>query len=547
MPINYPSTLPDFKMGKQRSQQQTFRTSQPFNGPMYIEKFTDESPVAWNVTIDCRNQIQARQFQAFLRAVANGQPFNKFILTEEGYIEHEVRFIEIPLNPTQKNQFLWSYSAVIYAVALIQPDALIDDELIYTWLQDADIIDNALNNLWGLPAEIPRIESPVTHLLSTGQAVVKLDGDLTTIRSTIGTYIDRNDGILKVAAIDEFREESEGYLIEGGSTNSVLHSEDFSDAVWTGVATVTPNSAISPDGTMTADLIDVGLPGTGEYKRQVVTVGDDSLTRVFSVFCKAGSNDECGVRLRYTGGTVVDVSVTFDTISKSFLIIDPQATLLSHKELPNGWFRLFIGIANNSSGNTVLDMRVSAGTAGALDSGTAYFWGAQKEDKPLASSYIKTTSIAVTRNTDIISFDRDENLPGLPLTLVMTIRKLGDTGGSQFPLTTGGAGGDDLFINANTDHAAHYTGSFLNSGETVVDNVPYIVSTVFSSGESLIYVDGVEKDSNTTVITAPPIDEPSVFIGSTTAGSNNFFGHIKDLRIYDFKATEEEIEFISGV
>ena len=148
--INYPSaTLPDFKMGKQRSQQQTYRTSQPFNGPMYIEKFTDESPVAWNVTIDCRNQIQSRQFQAFLRAVAGGQPFNKFILTEEGYIEHEVRFIEMPLQPSQRNQFMWSYSGVIYATALIQPDAAVNNELIYDWLQGASIIDNALNNLWG--------------------------------------------------------------------------------------------------------------------------------------------------------------------------------------------------------------------------------------------------------------------------------------------------------------------------------------------------------------------------------------------------------------
>ena len=147
--IDYPSaTLPDFKMGKQRSQQQTYRTSQPFNGPMYIEKFTDESPVAWNITIDCRNQLQARQFQAFLRTVIDGQPFNKFILTEEGYIEHEVRFIEMPLQPTQRNQFLWSYSGVIYATKLIQPDALVDSVLIYNWLQSASIIDNTVNNLW---------------------------------------------------------------------------------------------------------------------------------------------------------------------------------------------------------------------------------------------------------------------------------------------------------------------------------------------------------------------------------------------------------------
>jgi len=146
--IQYPATLPDFRMGKQRTQQQTYRTSQPFAGPLFIEKITDESPVSWGVTITCTNRIQSRQFQAFLRAVANGQPFDKNILTEEGPILHEVRFVEMPLQPTQINDFMWEYSGVIYAVKLIQPDDVVDDELIYTWLQDAEIIDNALNNLW---------------------------------------------------------------------------------------------------------------------------------------------------------------------------------------------------------------------------------------------------------------------------------------------------------------------------------------------------------------------------------------------------------------
>lgn len=147
--ITYPATLPEFKLGKQRSQQQTYRTSQPFNGPLFIEKVTDESPVTWEVTILCVGEIQSRQFQAFLRAVNNGQPFNKDILTEEGSIEHEVRFVDMPLQPTQLNDVVWQYTGSIYAVKLIQPDDVVDDELIYTWLQDASIIDNALNNLWG--------------------------------------------------------------------------------------------------------------------------------------------------------------------------------------------------------------------------------------------------------------------------------------------------------------------------------------------------------------------------------------------------------------
>lgn len=150
--IQYPSTLPNFKLGKKRAQAQTFRTSQPFGGPMFIEQFTDESPVVWDVTIQCVGSIQARQFQAFLRAVANGEPFDKEILTEEGAVDHEIRFIEMPLQPTQLSDYVWVYSGAVYAVKLIQPDSDIDnDDLIIDWLQGASIIDTALNELWPTP------------------------------------------------------------------------------------------------------------------------------------------------------------------------------------------------------------------------------------------------------------------------------------------------------------------------------------------------------------------------------------------------------------
>ena len=146
--ISYPTTLPDFRLGKQRDQFQTYRTSQPFAGPLFIEKITNESPVTWDVTISCKTQGQARAFQAFLRKVAGGTPFNKNIFTEEGFVTHEVRFIEEPLSPQQNSNNVWSYSGVIYAVKLVQNDALVNDDLIILFADQANIIDNAVNNLW---------------------------------------------------------------------------------------------------------------------------------------------------------------------------------------------------------------------------------------------------------------------------------------------------------------------------------------------------------------------------------------------------------------
>lgn len=148
--LDYPCGLPDFKLGKQRQENQRFRTSQPFAGPLFIEKITDESPVVWDVTITAVGSVQARQVKAFIRQVCDGEPFNKCILTEEGFIEHEVRFIELPLAPRQIGAGrAWEYSGVIYAVALIQNDSLIcNDELISTSLSKASCLDVSLNDLW---------------------------------------------------------------------------------------------------------------------------------------------------------------------------------------------------------------------------------------------------------------------------------------------------------------------------------------------------------------------------------------------------------------
>jgi len=147
--INYPDTLPDFRLGKQRQQVQTFRTSQPFAGPLFIEKITDESPVTWDVSIACRTRGEARAFQAFLRKVKGGQVFNKDILIEDSNnVSHEVRFIEEPLTPEQVSDNVWIYSGVIYAAALIQPDALINDDLIILYAGQSDFIDIAVNTFW---------------------------------------------------------------------------------------------------------------------------------------------------------------------------------------------------------------------------------------------------------------------------------------------------------------------------------------------------------------------------------------------------------------
>lgn len=147
--ISYPSTLPEFRQGKSRSQFQTYRTTQPFSGPLYTEEISDESPVLWEVAITCVGSIQARIFQQFVRQTNNGVAFNKRILTENGFVEHEVKWVDMPLSPTQIGTSIFEYKGTILARALINPDNDINNpQLIIDWLDGASTIDIAVNQSW---------------------------------------------------------------------------------------------------------------------------------------------------------------------------------------------------------------------------------------------------------------------------------------------------------------------------------------------------------------------------------------------------------------
>ena len=146
--ITYPAALPDFDQGKTRNEAQKYRTTDPFAGPLFSQKVTDQSPVTWDITITCVG-VQARIMKIWLSLVDVGQEFKKMILTETGHVEHVVSFAVMPLSPTQVGTNVWKYSGTIYAPKLINPDEDIDNpELIISWLSEAHLIDTTMNETW---------------------------------------------------------------------------------------------------------------------------------------------------------------------------------------------------------------------------------------------------------------------------------------------------------------------------------------------------------------------------------------------------------------
>jgi hypothetical protein len=202
-------------------------------------------------------------------------------------------------------------------------------------------------------------------------------GDMTVVRATTATRVN-SAGLIESVAINVPRLDytdstCPSLLLEPQRTNLALYSEQFTNAVWTASAfnvSIISNTTISPDGTQNADTVVFGA--SGYLYQQFAITGLASVT--FSIYSKTATQV-----IIFGGGTPVGTDV-YTTVN-----------------VGNGWFRQIL-VRTFTSGGT--------GTLQILPFGnniTAFLWGCQLEVGNYPTSYIPTTSAAVTRNADKIS------------------------------------------------------------------------------------------------------------------------------------------------
>lgn len=244
-----------------------------------------------------------------------------------------------------------------------------------------------------------------THGFTTTGAPLgdpRLDSRFTVTRAGEATRINAQGLVETVAAnrprwdYDPVTLKLRGLLIEESRQNTVTHSIDFGNASWAKqLVTATSTAGTAPDGTNTATRLtpDAGLPGSAAY---AYTTATTSATRVVSVFAKSA-----GYNLLLGSGPYGDnCYAVFNFATKTFTN-QPSVIASGYQELREGWFRLWIEVANSITNFAVLlaPMPISGntdGTSGVL------VWGAQSEAGTFPTSFIRTTSAAVTRNIDRI-------------------------------------------------------------------------------------------------------------------------------------------------
>jgi hypothetical protein len=192
-------------------------------------------------------------------------------------------------------------------------------------------------------------------------------------------------------------------LIEESRTNITFQSEDFTNSVWTSFsigATITGNATTAPSGAVTADKLIMNNGVTTTYLRQTTTVSANIYT--FSIYAKAAEFNTISIQL---GNLWSPAPQGTFNVATGVITASSNCTA-SITPVGNGWYRcIIVSTVIPTSGNTGRTFIYAGnnGNIGVTGDGVSgvYIWGAQVELGAFATSYIPTTTTALTRNADV--------------------------------------------------------------------------------------------------------------------------------------------------
>jgi len=343
--------------------------------------------------------------------------------------------------------------------------------------------------------------------------------------------------------------EPQGLLIEETRTNMWTYSDAAENAVYAPVRTiVTANTTTAPDGTATADALieDASASSTHVLNQAgyVATVNGSAYTG--SWFVKANGRYKGHLEFYINGGVNYGV-VLFDLNAKT-ATSSGSVTNPSIEEYPNGWFRVYGSIITDSTQFAMnLGMRNAVDATAYTGDGTSgmYVWGKQVEAGSFPTSYIPTTSAAVTRAADYatvidpntIGYNASEGTIFADFTtgkdVVSTVVDLFQERGNFLRLEMTDAG--SLFYNSTV-------GGVVQAAEPLQASTPdtnYKAAFAFRENDFAGAANG----------TLGPVDTAGTIISSAASLSVNSFsdfnGHFARLSYYPARLTNTELQTIT--
>ena len=314
-------------------------------------------------------------------------------------------------------------------------------------------------------------------------------------------------------------------LLEPQRTNSLFNSQEIDNAYWfKSFVTITPNTSISPDGTLNADTLTSSSLNSVVY-RTGITCGSLSFFAKdidLSIGKFRISVDGVGVGLWNKDGTLHSVSGT--------------GTATNGVDYGNGWFRFAFNV---TSGNVV-----NYGIGNGSGSESILVFGLQNEPSATYStSYIKTTTSATTRLGEVATgsgnsttFNDSEGV------LMVEIANSETSNGSYLGISNGSTA-ERLIIGNESGFLRVFTDVFVSGTIQSANKDFNKIAVKYNSSNTSIYYNGFLIISINQSANLSGINELKF-----TSGGNaqNFHGKAKQLQYFDSVLTDTQLEQLTS-
>jgi len=181
-----------------------------------------------------------------------------------------------------------------------------------------------------------------------------------------------------------------GWMPKGGRRNLLTYTEQFSDSAWAlGGSTLSPNDAVAPDGTTTADKIsEDSTTGVHRLLNNASITVSAGITCTWSVYVKSSERSV----VRFVNNNLV--GATFDLANGAASSNISAGITPAAVSVGNGWYRISIsGLTATTAERIVVQMVVGGTTSYTGVTGSGIFvWGAQLELGSTATAYQRVAS-----------------------------------------------------------------------------------------------------------------------------------------------------------
>jgi hypothetical protein len=394
------------------------------------------------------------------------------------------------------------------------------------------------------------------------------DGQLAFTRASTATRVNASGLIESVATgvprLDYLNSTCPKLLLEPQRSNLVTYSQEFDNAAWAKTnVSVTANSAASPDGTTNAEKLVDTATLSGHFVQQTISITG---VHTFSVFAKAAERSVITLQVQEVS-TPANFALIYYNVSTGQLEAGEFSTSLSAGKIEamgNGWYKCIITytpitagnhnvrvfVAKNVSGNKV--DYVGNGTDGVL------IYGCQLEAGAYATSYIPTTTAAVTRVADLTSKTGITSLIGQTegtLFVETTYNGAVNTGLFNRLITISNGLDNNLITvskNASTTELYLYAqtaaGVQVNSNAIANTNLvgTHKIALAYKANDYVLYVDGVQRFTDTSA-EVPACSQLNIGNIPFFAGGDELGGGVNQALLFKTRLTNAQLAELTAL